>query len=94
MLSDAKARKIKPKDKPVSDGTVPGLYLVPTETSAGTGKRLLRFVSPGTGKRREMGLGSYRLSPSAMPASRPWKRVELSTAARTRSTYGERRSAK
>lgn len=59
MLSDAKARKIKPKDKPISDGTVPGLYLVPTEASAGTGKWILRFVSPTTGKRREMGLGSY-----------------------------------
>jgi len=27
MLSDAKARKLKPTDKPVSDGTIVGLYL-------------------------------------------------------------------
>jgi len=58
MLSDAKARKLKPTDKPVSDGTIVGLYLVPGG-SPGTGKWILRFLSPATGKRREMGLGSY-----------------------------------
>jgi len=36
-LSDAKARKLKPEDKPVSDGTIADLYLYPAKT-AGTGK--------------------------------------------------------
>lgn len=58
MLSDAKARKIKPGDKPISDGTVRGLYLFPGKT-AGKAKWVFRFVSPETGKRRDMGLGSY-----------------------------------
>lgn len=58
MLSDAKARKLKPSDKPISDGTVSGLYLFPSGTP-GSGKWILRFVSPISGKRREMGLGSY-----------------------------------
>ncbi|MHA7969326.1 tyrosine-type recombinase/integrase [Rhizobium sp. CAU 1783] len=58
MLSDAKARKLKPNDKAVSDGTIVGLYLVPGG-SPGSGKWILRFLSPVTGKRREMGLGSY-----------------------------------
>lgn len=58
MLNDAKARKLKPTEKPVSDGTITGLYLVPGG-STGSGKWILRFLSPTTGKRREMGLGSY-----------------------------------
>lgn len=58
MLSDAKARKLKPNDKAVSDGTIVWLYLVPGG-NPGSGKWILRFLSPVTGKRREMGLGSY-----------------------------------
>ncbi|WP_210163640.1 Arm DNA-binding domain-containing protein [Ciceribacter selenitireducens] len=58
MLSDAKARKLKPNDKPVSGGTIVGLYPVPSST-AGSGKWILRFVSPMNGKLREMGLGRY-----------------------------------
>ncbi len=58
MLSDARARKLKPDDKPVLDGTIKGLYLFPAQTP-GTGKWILRFVSPKTSKRRDMGLGSY-----------------------------------
>lgn len=58
MLSDAKARKLKPNDKAVSDGTILGLYLVPGGRP-GSGKWIFRFLSPATGKRREMGLGSY-----------------------------------
>ncbi|WP_415714222.1 tyrosine-type recombinase/integrase [Roseibium sp.] len=58
MLTDAKARKIKPGDKPVSDGSVRGLYLFPGKSS-GKAKWVFRFVSPETGKRRDMGLGSY-----------------------------------
>lgn len=58
VLSDAKARKLKAGDKPVLDGTVKGLYLFPAQAS-GTGKWILRFVSPVTAKRRDMGLGTY-----------------------------------
>lgn len=57
-LSDAKARKLKPEDKPVSDGTIAGLYLYPAKMP-GTGKWIFRFKSPENGKRRDMGLGSY-----------------------------------
>ncbi|WP_183823356.1 tyrosine-type recombinase/integrase [Aliirhizobium cellulosilyticum] len=57
-LSDAKARKLKPDDKPVSDGTIAGLYLYPAKT-VGTGKWIFRFKSPENSKRRDMGLGSY-----------------------------------
>ena len=58
MLSDAKARKLKPDDKPVAVGGIPGLYLRPG-TTVGSGKFYLRFTSPTTGKRRDMGLGTY-----------------------------------
>lgn len=58
MLTETKAKRIKPGDKPVADGTVTGLRLLATST-AGRGKWQLRFVSPETDKRRDMGLGSY-----------------------------------
>jgi integrase len=58
MLTDVKARKLEPNSKPISDGAVAGLYLFPS-TKAGTGKWILRYVSPQTGKRRDMGLGRY-----------------------------------
>lgn len=58
LLTDTRARKLKPTDKSVSDGSIPGLSLHPTNT-AGRGKWILRFQSPLTGKRRDMGLGSY-----------------------------------
>ena len=58
MMSDAKARKIKPDDKPVALGGVSGAFLFPSAT-AGQGKWILRFVSPVSGKRRDMGLGIY-----------------------------------
>ena len=45
-------------DKPTAVGGVPGLYFRPG-AKAGSGKFVLRFVSPTTGKRRDMGLGSY-----------------------------------
>jgi integrase len=60
MLSDLKARKIQPGDKPISDASVRGLYLFASSTP-GKGKWVLRFVSPETGKRRDMGLGTYPL---------------------------------
>lgn len=58
MLTDVKARKITPNDKTLAVGGVKGLYLR-AGSSKGTGKFFLRFVSPTSGKRRDMGLGSY-----------------------------------
>ena len=57
-LSDLKARNIKPDGRPIADGTVSGLRLHPGKKK-GHGKWLLRFVSPETNKRREMGFGTY-----------------------------------
>lgn len=58
ILSDLKARNLKPSDRPVADGTVPGLRLEPGKVK-GRGKWTLRFVSPVNAKRRDMGLGTY-----------------------------------
>lgn len=58
MLTETQARRIKPGDKPVADGTVRGLRLIPT-ASKGRGKWQLRFVSPEIERRRDMGLGVY-----------------------------------
>ncbi len=58
MLTDAKARAIKPEDKDLPDGTVKGLWLKPT-TKKGRGQWIFRYVSPVTQKRRDMGLGAY-----------------------------------
>lgn len=58
MLTELKARNIKPTDRPIADGTVRGLRLHPGK-KIGQGKWLLRFVSPATNKRREMGFGAY-----------------------------------
>ena len=58
MLTDTKARKLQPGDKATSVGGVAGLSLKPGRQK-GAGKFTLRFISPETGKRRDMGLGSY-----------------------------------
>ncbi|MBK1889323.1 tyrosine-type recombinase/integrase [Undibacterium sp. 14-3-2] len=58
ILTDAKARNIKPDSGILPHGGVVGLSLVPSN-SKGFGKWVLRFVSPITGKRRNAGLGSY-----------------------------------
>lgn len=58
QITDVKARSIKAGDKPVSHGGVPGLRLEPGSVK-GRGKWILRYVSPLTGKRRDMGLGAY-----------------------------------
>ena len=58
-LTDAAVRKIEPGSKPRSDGAVSGLRLVPSASVRGQGKWTLRYVSPVTGKRRDMGLGQY-----------------------------------
>ena len=61
-LTDRKAHNIKPDikpdSKPIADGTVPGLRLHPGKVK-GHGKWLMRFVSPETNKRRDMGLGVH-----------------------------------
>ena len=58
MLRDTNARSIKPEDAPIADGTVNGLRLHPTKTK-GRGQWKMRFVSPITGKRRDIGFGTY-----------------------------------
>jgi integrase len=58
ILTKFKAHNIKPGDNPIADGTVSGLRLHPGKVK-GRGKWLLRFVSPQTNKRREMGFGAY-----------------------------------
>lgn len=58
LLTDTKARNIKPDDKPLPHGGITGLTLHPS-SSKGHGKWVLRYVSPTTKKRRNAGLGSY-----------------------------------
>lgn len=58
LLTDTKARRIKPDDKPFNHGGVTGLTLHPS-SSKGCGKWVLRYVSPVTQKRRNAGLGRY-----------------------------------
>lgn len=58
IITDTKARNIKPDDKPVPHGGITGLSLHPSPTK-GRGKWVLRFVSPTDGKRRNAGLGTY-----------------------------------
>ncbi len=58
VITDTKAKNIKPGDKPIAHGGVAGLRLE-SGSAKGNGKWILRFVSPETGKRRDMGLGRY-----------------------------------
>lgn len=58
IISDAKARNIKPDDKNLPHGGIPGLVLMPSGIK-GHGKWVLRYTSPATGKRRNAGLGPY-----------------------------------
>lgn len=57
-LTDTRARNIKPDSPALPHGGVTGLALHPSQTR-GSGKWVLRYVSPTTGKRRNAGLGSY-----------------------------------
>jgi integrase len=59
LLTDTKARSVKPGDTPLPHGGVTGLTLHPSPSSKGQGKWVLRYVSPVTKKRRNAGLGSY-----------------------------------
>ncbi|WP_395029727.1 tyrosine-type recombinase/integrase [Alcaligenes aquatilis] len=56
-ITDRQARTIRPDTSPITSG-ITGLTLQATPTT-GRGKWNLRFVSPITGKRRDMGLGVY-----------------------------------
>lgn len=58
IITDTKARNIKPDDPAIPHGGVTGLTLIPSKTR-GSGKWVLRYVSPVTGRRRNAGLGSY-----------------------------------
>ncbi|CAN1515941.1 XerC Integrase [Sphingomonadaceae bacterium] len=58
QITDIRARSLKPGDKPIAHGLVPGLRLEPG-SARGRGKWILRYVSPVTGKRRDRGLGVY-----------------------------------
>lgn len=58
VITDTKARNLKPEDKPIPHGIVTGLALHPS-SKRGKGKWVLRFLSPQTQKRRNAGLGIY-----------------------------------
>lgn len=57
LITDRKAKSIRPGDKPFAAG-VTGLWLHPS-SRAGHGRWIFRYVSPATGKRRDMGMGAY-----------------------------------
>ncbi|QZA78658.1 tyrosine-type recombinase/integrase [Deefgea tanakiae] len=58
IITDTKARSIKPTDKTLAHGGVSGLSLVASKNK-GIGYWELRFTSPTTGKRRVIGFGTY-----------------------------------
>lgn len=58
VITDTKARNLKPEGKPIPHGIVTGLALHPS-SKRGKGKWVLRFLSPQTQKRRNAGLGIY-----------------------------------
>lgn len=58
QITDVMLKRQQAGGKPLSDPSVSGLRFEPGATS-GEGKWILRYVSPVTGKRRDMGLGSY-----------------------------------
>ncbi|HEY4146178.1 integrase arm-type DNA-binding domain-containing protein [Pinirhizobacter sp.] len=59
VLTDTRARNIRPSDQPISHGAVTGLALHPSSSSKGHGKWVFRYVSPATKRRRNAGLGTY-----------------------------------
>ena len=75
MLTDTKAKNMKPGEKPLPDGTVTGLRLLPSGTK-GKGKWQLRYTSTKSKRRRDMGLGSYPTTSIALArelATEAWK---------------------
>ncbi|STR23064.1 tyrosine-type recombinase/integrase [Klebsiella oxytoca] len=59
ILTDTKARHIKPGDKALPHGGVIGLTLNPTRATKGRGYWIFRYVSPVTQKRRQASIGTY-----------------------------------
>lgn len=59
LLTDTKARSVKPGGTSLAHGGVTGLVLHPSPSHKGQGKWVLRYVSPITKKRRNAGLGTY-----------------------------------
>jgi len=57
LITDRKAKSIRPDDKPFATG-VTGLWLH-AGSKPGYGRWIFRYVSPVTGKRRDMGMGPY-----------------------------------
>ncbi len=57
-LTELKAKTIEPGKAPLADGTITGLRLI-SGTRKGRGKWVLRYISPTSKKRRDMGLGTY-----------------------------------
>lgn len=57
LITDRKAKSIRPGDKPFPAG-VTGLWLH-AGSKPGYGRWIFRYVSPVTGKRRDMGMGPY-----------------------------------
>ena len=57
-ITDRKAQALKPDDNAYPHGGITGLSLHPLKTK-GHGQWKLRYISPTTGKRRTLGLGSY-----------------------------------
>ena len=58
MLSDVMLKSLPPGAKPMSDAATKGLR-IEGGTARGQGKWIFRYVSPATGKRRDMGLGTF-----------------------------------
>lgn len=58
IITDTKARNVKPNSPQIPHGGVVGLNLIPSLIK-GRGKWVLRYVSPVSGKRRNAGLGTY-----------------------------------
>lgn len=58
VLTDTKARAMQPGSAALPHGGIVGLTLIPSKMK-GHGKWVLRYVSPTTGKRRNLGLGPY-----------------------------------
>ena len=63
ILSDARARTLLAGGKPIGVGGVDGLRLFPSaerkgKERKGQGRYELRFISPKTHERRDMGLGT------------------------------------
>ena len=57
MLTELKIKKMSMNSGMVADGLAKGLYY--KASGVGAGKWVLRYVSPETKKRRDMGLGRY-----------------------------------